>query len=257
MKLPIAKISSVKLQSLNPFKEIAKKLSSLEKARLARTQKLARVQQDKSASRIALTLLLVRPWVLVLGFWIFSMGIGTLALGGMLSPRKLTTALPESAVDTTVASSSQSANTLITADDGESGEGTAVENADKTTTGAATTATANGSGLPLALPMFLVVSACAVGCFVISRRRAMKMAAARARVRKARGGLTIHATARSTAASLKASGTKVSGTKASGSKASGTKANGRKAVSARKPVNTADSVRPVRKAPVRRLTSEL
>ncbi len=241
MKLPIAKLSSVKLQSLKPLKELAKKLSSLEKARFARTQKFTRVQKGKSAPRIAMTLLLVRPWVLVLGFWIFSMGIGTLALGGMLSPRKLTTALPEPTVDVPVANASQLAETPAAIDTNESGESTAVENADAASTTATTTGATNNSGLTLALPMFLLVSACAVGCFIISRRRAMKMIAARARVRKARGGLTINTTARP---------------KAVASKASSSKANGRKVVSARETVSTADSVRPVRKALVHKLTLE-
>ena len=238
MKLPLAKLSPAKLRSLKPFKGIAKKLSA-EKARFARTSEPTRVQKGKSASRIALTLLLVRPWVLVLGFWIFSMGIGTLALGGMLSPRKLTTALPESTVDASVAGSSQSADTLTAAE--ATSESATVEDADVENSSAAGPNQTNSSGLALALPMFLLVSACAVGCFAISRQRAMKMASARARVRKARGSLTI-----TTAASPRAGSSKASRLKANGSRPSG-----------RKLVGTADSVRPVRKAPVRQPTLEL
>ncbi len=84
----------------------------------------------------------------------------------------------------------------------------------------------------------------------------MKMASTRAQVRKARGGLTIRKTASPKASGLKASGLKASGLKAGSPKASASRASGGEA-NGRKPVSTADSVRQVRKAPVRKLTSEL
>ncbi|MBE9061778.1 hypothetical protein [cf. Phormidesmis sp. LEGE 11477] len=255
MKLPIASLNKVKLQSLKPFQAIAEKLSS-SKARLAGTHQLTRAQteesakagstkegqsakghsKEKNAYQIALTLLLVRPWVLVLGFWIFSMGIGTLALGGMLSPRRLTRALPEPTTNTPVASSNRSADTLNSdsAALAEAGDAAAVEN-----TGSTDTNAANGSQLPLALPLVLLVSACAVGCFVISRRRAMKMAAARARVRKGSGSLKI-STATSSA----------SPSRAGAGKTNRNKAEGRVGI-------TAASVRPVRKASIRTLTKAI
>lgn len=205
MKLPIAKLNKVKLQSLKSLRKIARQLSSMERERSERTRNLTRLKQGKergkSAYRVALTLLLVRPWVLVMGFWIFSMGIGTLALGGMLSPKRLTMALPEPAADTSTASptqgssaqgsSTQSSDTLIMTESAELSDIASAESTDSNSAEPARTNATNSSGLALALPMVLLVSACAVGCFAISRRRAMRMAAARARVRKARSGLTV------------------------------------------------------------------
>ncbi len=200
MKLPLAKLNTAKLQSLKPFKKIARKLSAMETTRLERARNLARVKQEKSAYRIALTLLLVRPWVLVMGFWIFSMGIGALALGGMLSPKRLTMALPEPTVEPSVVSPVQSADGLaniqpsgIQADTAQSDS--TQSNDTLTTTEPARADAASSSALTLALPLFLLVSTCAVGCFAISRQRTMKMAAARARVRKVRSGLTVSARA--------------------------------------------------------------
>ncbi|MEM8502577.1 MAG: hypothetical protein AAF716_05425 [Cyanobacteria bacterium P01_D01_bin.1] len=201
MKLSLAnlntvKLQSFKLQSFKPFKKIARKLSLLESERAERARNLARVKKEKSAYRMALTLLLVRPWVLVMGFWIFSLGIGSLALGGMLSPRRLTMALPEPAVDASVVSSAQSTDTQSAstqstdtsqfADASTTEAGADADSAESTSAG-----TTSSSSLTLALPLFLLVSACAVGCFMISRQRTMKMAAARARVRKVRGELTL------------------------------------------------------------------
>jgi len=51
--------------------------------------------KESKSSRIALNLLLVRPWILLIGFWLFSMLGAGLALEGLISPKRLKTALPE------------------------------------------------------------------------------------------------------------------------------------------------------------------
>ena len=124
--------------------------------------------------------------MLVLGFWLLSMAIGTVALSGMLSPRKLKMALPEPALDSGVANQS---NTLLNASpstDSAAQTSAATGNAGEipvTEVGAANS-TEGGLSFPV-LPIFALVGSCAAGSLVISRRRAMvRMAAARAQGRK-------------------------------------------------------------------------
>ena len=256
MKLPITNLNKLKLLSLKPFKKVASKSSSTSQTGPGRTHKLVhtkrektkqektkreKTKQEKSAYQIALTLLLIRPWVLVLGLWIFSMGIGTLALGSMLSPRQLTKALPDSTFNASVDSSNQPRDTLVTGTRTEVAsdetDEAAVEKTDLDSRDAITNGDAiNSSQLPLALPLVLIVSSCVIGCFVISRQRAMKMASAKARVRKAHSGLKV-----STATNRQPSSRKASVSKAA----------------VRRPDSRADvsaaSVRPVRKASARTL----
>lgn len=137
--------------------------------------------ESSRSFRIALNLLLVRPWVLVLAFWLVSMAGGTLALNGMLSPRKLTMALPEPAAAPPTVESGQIKVTQLAGD--LAGETAASETSGTSETGEVVVETANTSTFPL-LPVTMLVGTCAVGCLVVSRRRAMaRMAAARARGR--------------------------------------------------------------------------
>ena len=149
--------------------------------------------KDSKGSKVLLNLLLVRPWVLVLGFWLLSMTTGTLALNGMLSPRKLKMALPEPALDS---GASSQANALLNVNQAEGGgeqsktapaNETAAGNVPVVEVGTQGADTAEGGlGLPV-LPIVSLVGACAAGSLIISRRRAMvRMAAARAQGRKRR-----------------------------------------------------------------------
>jgi hypothetical protein len=157
--------------------------------------------KDSKGSRIAFNLLLVRPWVLVVGFWLLSMAGASLAIEGLVNPRKLNMALPEATVEVTPVAKS----TLIdVAQDSEVTTGEATTAATKTASSEmkgdlaspeATDAKANAkesqdasaetvassSGFPI-LTLGALVGTCAAGCLVISRRRAMmRIAAARAR----------------------------------------------------------------------------
>ena len=149
--------------------------------------------KDSKGSRIAFNLLLVRPWVLLVGFWLFSMVVGAVAVEGMVSPRKLRMALPEATVETTAVTNK---NALIKveqdsedsavgiAEDSDTTQSNASSSEAGSISGAAAQKRANRSdGLPV-LPLTAMVGTCAAGCLVISRRRAMaRMAAARSRSR--------------------------------------------------------------------------
>jgi len=155
--------------------------------------------KDSKGSKVLLNLLLVRPWVLVLGFWLLSMATGTLALNGMLSPRKLTMALPEPALDS---SASDQANALLSAGSdrnkdvaAETVETTETPNAMPVVEVGSTTAAEGGSSFPM-WPILALVGSCAAGSLVISRRRAMvRMAAARAQGRKRKSRPAVRSTA--------------------------------------------------------------
>lgn len=135
-------------------------------------------RSDSKRTRLLLNLLLVRPWVLVLGFWLFSMAVGSLALSGMLSPRKLTQALPEPPV----IESTQSEKSAIRVEKAE--EEKAIEGETPTVVVGSDNASAltadSGSSFPI-VPLSVLVGSCAAGSLLISRRRAlMQMSAARA-----------------------------------------------------------------------------
>lgn len=147
--------------------------------------------KNSKGSRMAFNLLLVRPWVLLVGFWLFSIAVGAIAVDGMVSPKKLKTALPEAPAETTA---STSKNALIKVEQGSEDNATGIVEGSDTaqsdagrleadsSRGVATQTAANGS-IPV-LPLAAMVGTCAAGCLVISRRRAMaRMAAARSRSR--------------------------------------------------------------------------
>ncbi len=209
MKLPTAeskglplkstKTQDTKTHSVSPLKQLVRKLSGSastksSSAKSPKTEdvqttdtdelKISSVKSSKGSKgiRVAFTLLLVRPWVLVLGFWLFSMLGAALALEGMISPRKLTMALPEPAQIAPVRSSS-----LIDVEQAESGDIAADEvplaEASELIDGTAERELDSSSNFPM-WTLGGVVGTCAAGCLVMSRRRAMaRMAVARARGR--------------------------------------------------------------------------
>ena len=168
MKLPITNLNKVKRLSLKPFQKTTRELSSSQKASLGRTHQLDHSKREKSSCQIALTLLLVRPWVLVLGFWISSIGLGTLALGGMLSPRRLTKALPEPALSESADSkfadsefaerSNSSADPLSAAARTEIASAEAAASATAEDTGSSPPNAVDRSQLSLTLPFILLIS---------------------------------------------------------------------------------------------------
>jgi hypothetical protein len=151
--------------------------------------------KDSKGSRIAFNLLLVRPWVLVVGFWLLSMAGASLAIEGLVNPRKLNMALPEATVEVTPVAKSALINVEQDSDqDGEAttaapktaansktkGDPASAEAANANKDASAETV-ASSSGFPI-LTLGALVGTCAAGCLVISRRRAMmRIAAARAR----------------------------------------------------------------------------
>jgi len=205
MKLPTATFPAsfreMRRQSVRPLKRLSGRLirniqSSVE-TKLGNKNPFETLPstadiEDSKGSKVLLNLLLVRPWVLVLAFWLLSMATGTLALNGMLSPRKLKMALPEPALDS---GSSTQANTLLNAGQASgSAEGSAESSTPDGFTsepavieiGASANADESDSGFPV-LPVLALVGSCAAGSLLISRRRAMiRLAAARAQVRKRR-----------------------------------------------------------------------
>ena len=147
--------------------------------------------KNSKGSRIAFNLLLVRPWVLLIGFWLFSIAVGAVAVEGMVSPKKLKTALPEATVETAALTNK---NALIKVDQGSEASATGIAEDGNTAQSDAGRLEANASGRVAAqtaannsvpvLPLTAMVGTCAAGCLVISRRRAMaRMAAARSRSR--------------------------------------------------------------------------
>lgn len=151
--------------------------------------------KDSKGSRIAFNLLLVRPWVLVVGFWILSLAGASLAIEGLVNPRKLNMALPEAAVEVTPVASKSALINVEQDTEATTAEATA-NAAAKRETGPASAATAaqvnpgasaerasRSSSVPI-LTLGALVGTCAAGCLVISRRRAMmRIAAARGRGR--------------------------------------------------------------------------
>lgn len=195
MKLPTAKLRPLKLQKNTSVKKVAKQVlpGSLITSVKAQSSKVAEgssnvvkslqsVKESKGA-KVALNLLLVRPWVLLLGFWAVSLVGGALALEGILSPRRLTMDLPEAVVEAEPVQTS-SLISISQSPDEIAGDATA----EPVSAGVAPVAVDGASGLPM-LPLAGFVGACAAGCLVMSRRRAMaRLSSARAkgRVRKVR-----------------------------------------------------------------------
>ncbi|MEO1634530.1 MAG: hypothetical protein AAFS04_05550 [Cyanobacteria bacterium J06631_9] len=195
MKLPTAKLRPLKLQKDMPAKKALKQVlpTALFASVKARSTKVAEgssnvvkslqsVKESKSV-KVALNLLLVRPWVLLLGFWAISLVGGALALEGMLSPRRLTMDLPEAVVEPEPVRTS-SLISISQSSDEIAGDATAQPVSEEVSP----VAVESASSLPV-LPLVGFVGACAAGCLVMSRRRAMaRLSSARAkgRVRKVR-----------------------------------------------------------------------
>ncbi len=136
------------------------------------------VQSSKSA-RVAFHLLLVKPWVLVVGLWLVSALSAVVAIEGLINPSKLTEDLPEPAGEVAPVAK---ANSFIDVEQGAEGitdDGKEIEKSEPN----ASEVVASNSQFPV-WPLVTLVGSCAAGCVVISRRRAMlRIAAARTRNR--------------------------------------------------------------------------
>ena len=133
--------------------------------------------KPSKGTQIAFNLLLVRPWVLVIGFWLLSMISAGVALEGLISPRRLTMDEPATSAPTAVADSSAE-DTFISVE--PSADEIAADPAAETVFGTPP-AEARSSNFPT-WPLGALVGTCAAGCLVMSRRRAMvRLAAARSR----------------------------------------------------------------------------
>ncbi|MGB3292014.1 MAG: hypothetical protein WBB01_03360, partial [Phormidesmis sp.] len=130
--------------------------------------------KSSKGTQVAFNLLLVRPWVLVVSFWLVSMVSAGIALEGLISPRKLTTDMPAASVPVTPKDSFISVEPSADEIAGQP------VNPDPETVFIAPAETRRSS-FP-AWPLGALVGTCAAGCLVMSRRRAMaRMAAARSR----------------------------------------------------------------------------
>ena len=165
------------------------------------------VRNSKSA-RVAFHLLLVKPWVLVVGLWLVSALSAVVALEGLISPSKLKQALPEPAAEVSPVAKADSFIDVeqgadgLTADEADSDRVGAVEGISETMP---EEVPVSDSRFPV-WPLVMLVGSCAAGCVVISRRRAMlRMAAARPRNRgrKLPGAKTLKANARIKASNSK------------------------------------------------------
>ncbi len=147
--------------------------------------------KNSKGTRVAFTLLLVRPWVLLVGFWLFSLVGASVAIEGLISPRRLTEALPETTQKTPVANSSlinveQLSDDIVAADSAGDAEAKGSETGSEAS-GQSNRSAASERGSFPTRTLAVLVGTCAAGCLVISRRRAMvRLAAARSRNRKRR-----------------------------------------------------------------------
>lgn len=169
-----------KLQNFKPLKKPLKKLmGQLGIKRSGEASPAANVTdgslsgtKSSKGTQVAFNLLLVRPWVLVVGFWLVSMVSAGMALEGLISPKKLTMDMPVATEPVTPK------DAFIDV------EQSADEVAGGTTRKKATAAEPAGtrrSDFP-AWPLSALVGTCAAGCLVMSRRRAMaRLAVARSR----------------------------------------------------------------------------
>lgn len=195
--------------------------------------------QESKSSRIALNLVLVRPWVLVAGFWLVSVASAGMAFDGLISPKKLTMALPEPALDT---AANTPARSFLNVELGDADIGSTQVDPPTAEAVAApkTTATSTQPDFPV-WPLGLLVGTCATGCLVMSRRRAMaRLAAVRSRqatrrdangqVRKPRFASQL---------SSKTPAARLAATKISGTKATSAQSPGLKMASVKAPMKTA------------------
>jgi hypothetical protein len=207
----------LKLRNIKPLKQLARKLSkSLPQSKLSSSNKASASPittrqtessaeaanlispfrasasggfpflKDSKGSRIAFTLLMVRPWVLVIGLWAASMLSAAVAIEGLISPRKLLAELPTVVETAPVVktSSTQAADqaSLEVEQGSQELDSPAAIAATAAEDGAAEDSVIkNSSQLPI-WPVVALVGTCAAGCLVISRRRAMvRLSIARSR----------------------------------------------------------------------------
>ncbi len=195
-------------------------------------------RQESKSSQIALNLVLVRPWILVAGFWLVSVAIAGMALDGLISPKKLTTALPEPALDT---AENTPARSFLNVEQGDAEIGsTQVEPPPEAVAAPKSTVTSTQSDFPV-WPLGLLVGTCATGCLVMSRRRAMaRLAALRSRQathRDANG--QVRKPRLASQLSSKTPAARLAATKIAGTKVTGTQSPGLKMVSVKAPMKTA------------------
>ncbi|MGD1896699.1 MAG: hypothetical protein ACFB16_07065, partial [Phormidesmis sp.] len=134
-----------------------------------------------------------------------AMAIGSVALDGMLSPRKLKMALPEPAAPETLVPKTSSLISVAQSAEALAADGAAADEAESDAPGesaselgddATSVESGRDSGLPL-LPLAVLVGTCAAGSLAISRRRAvMRMAVARAQGRSHQSRLKVSANGR-------------------------------------------------------------
>ncbi len=162
----------------------------------------AKLTRNSKGARVAFHLLLVKPWVLVIGLWLVSALSAVVAIEGLVSPSKLTDDLPEPVVEVAPVAKT---NSFINVEQGA--EGITEDGKEPEASTPETSEVAVNSRLPI-WPLVTLVGSCAAGCVVISRRRAMlQIAAARANG-KGRKLKTKKAKPRNAPARLKASNSK-------------------------------------------------
>ncbi|MGC1307654.1 MAG: hypothetical protein WA885_10515 [Phormidesmis sp.] len=171
MKLPIAQLKGLKLKNIKPLSRLSGKLPKVKLSDVVMSG------NDSKGSQLAFKLLLVHPWVLVAGLWIVSLLGAAVAWEGMISPRKLTQALPEPAAQVAPVATNNFIDVEQRSDEIVTEEAAGADSSVQP----GVTAVKDSSSFP-AWPLGMMVGTCAAGCLVISRRRAMlRLSAVRAR----------------------------------------------------------------------------
>lgn len=257
-KLPLQKLKLqfLKLQNAQSLSNRDRNLvnsRSAAKQPLAISNRLSQVfHQESKSSRLALNLVLVRPWILVAGFWLVSVASAGMALDGLISPKKLTMALPETTLD---AEATTPATSFLNVEQGDAEIGaTPVEPTDAEVIAAPESAVASTQSDFPVWPLGLLVGTCATGCLVMSRRRAMlRLAAARSRqaTRKGANG-QVRKSRPVPQLSSKTPAARLAATKMTSAKATATKSPGLKMASVKTPIKTASlKTAPIRTAPIK------
>ncbi|PZO48233.1 MAG: hypothetical protein DCF15_18150 [Phormidesmis priestleyi] len=240
LKLQNAQSSSKRDRPLVNSSSAAKQPLTLSKGLPNRLSQV--FSQESKSSRIALNLVLVRPWVLVAGFWLVSVASAGMAFDGLISPKKLTMALPEPALDT---AANTPARSFLNVELGDADIGSTQVDPPTAEAVAApkTTATSTQSDFPV-WPLGLLVGTCATGCLVMSRRRAMaRLAAVRSRqaTRRDANG-QVRKPHFASQLSSKTPAARLAATKIAGAKATGAQSPGLKMASVKAPMKTAAKV---------------
>ena len=244
-KLPLQKlkIQFLKLQNAQSSSNRDRHLvtsRSAAKQPLAVSKRLSQVfNQDSKSSRLAFNLVLVRPWILVAGFWLVSVASAGMAVDGLISPKKLTMALPEPALD---AAANTPARSFLNVEQGDAEIGaTRVEPPVAEAIAAPESpVTATQADFPV-WPLGLLVGTCATGCLVMSRRRAMvRLAAARSRQANRKGANgQVRKSRPVPQLSSKTPAARLAATKITSAKATATQSAGLKMASLKAPIKTA------------------